>query len=201
MIGIVIGLFLKRDARGRRLANYTGIAVSSLYLLAGWGIKHHANAVFEKNFEVNDLHPEQYMTTPTPFNIFLWTGYAREGDTLYAGLYSVLDDDRDIMFHRIPQHGKLLEPYRGQLTVERLVWFSQGYFAADKDSAGRLFMHDLRFGRSDFWLTDETAPYVWNYQLQFNPDSTRVTGFRRFQPGIKQRGAMIGRLVDRILGE
>lgn len=201
MIGIVAALFFRKDSHGRRWANYTGIAISSLYLLAGWGMKFHINAVFEENFAANNIDPEQYMTTPTPFNILLWTGYAVKGDTLYAGLYSILDDDRDIRFHRIPQNEKLLKPYRDQLAVERLLWFSQGYFTADQDSKGQLFLHDLRFGRSDFWLTGEPARYVWNYQLQFNKDSTQVTGFRRFEPGFEQRGVMFGRLVDRILGE
>lgn len=201
MIGIVTALFIQRASNRRRWANYAGITISSLYLLAGLGIKAHINSVFEQNFKAESINPEQYMTTPTPFNILLWTGYAEKGDTLYAGLYSVFDDDRHIRFHRITQNEELLNPYRGQLPVERLLWFSQGYFVADKDPGGPLYVYDLRFGRSDFWLTNEPAPYVWNYQLEFNKDSTRVTGFRRFQPGFERRGALISRLIDRVSGE
>ncbi|SHF93085.1 inner membrane protein [Fodinibius roseus] len=201
MIGVLTALFIQRESPVRRWANYTGIAVSTLYMLAGLGIKSHINAVFERNFEAKNITPEQYMTTPTPFNIFLWTGYAEQGDTLYAGLYSFFDGEDDIRFHRITQHEELLEPYRGQPAVERMLWFSRGYFVADKGTSGELFMHDLRFGRSDFWLTDQPAPYVWNYQLQFNKDSTQVTGFRRFQPDFERRAALLGRLMDRIFTE
>lgn len=201
MIGIVTALFYCRASNRRRLANYAGIAISSLYLLAGLGMKTHINSVFEQNFEEKNIYPEQYMTTPTPFNILLWTGYAEKGDTLYAGLYSVFDDDRNIRFFRITQREELLNPYRGQLPVERLLWFSRGYFVADRAPGGSLFMHDLRFGRSDLWLTDKPASYIWNYQLHFNGDSTQVTGFRHFQPGFRRRGALISRFIDRVLGE
>lgn len=200
LAGIVTALFLRRNDKARRWANYTGLAISSLYLLAGLGIKTHVNSVFEQNFKTQQIHPQKYMTTPAPFSIFLWTGYAEEGDTLHAGLYSVFDDDRRIDFHSLRQNKSLLEYYRGQLPVERLIWFSRGYYAATKDS-NRVLVHDLRFGRSDLWLTDGPAPYVWNYELHFNEDSTKVTGFEQFEPSFDTRGELFGKLTGRILGK
>ncbi|SMO46794.1 metal-dependent hydrolase [Fodinibius sediminis] len=201
MAGVVTALFLPRESYRRRWLNYAGITVSSLYLLIGFGIKAHVNTVFEHNFSAQHVNPEQYMSTPTPFNVLLWTGYANKGDTLLVGLYSVLDDDREIHFRRIAKNEELIKPYREQLPLERLLWFSQGYYVADRDSSGELFMHDLRFGRSDFWLTGRPAPYVWNYRLQFNRDSSRVTGFFRFEPSFERRTAMLSGLLDRIMGE
>lgn len=200
MAGIATALFSHRNSSTRKWANGLGIVISSMYLLAGFGIKAYVNAVFEQNFEQQQIHPGNYMTTPAPFTIFLWTGYAEEGDSLYAGLYSVFDDDRQINFHTIPQNEGLLDPYRGQLPIERLIWFSQGYYAVEKDSTRMLF-HDLRFGRSDLWLTAESAPFVWNYELHFNDDSSKVTGFEQFEPSFNTRREMIGKLINRIFGE
>jgi inner membrane protein len=201
MTGIVTALFLRRTSRTRRWTNVIGLALSSLYLLAGLGVKNYVNAVFEENFEHQQIRPEKYMTTPAPFTIFLWTGYAEEGDSLYAGLYSIFDEDRQIKFHTIPQNESLLDPYRGQLPVERLIWFSQGYYAVEKKSSGVLF-HDLRFGRSDLWLTNEAAaPFVWNYEFQFNKDSSEVIGFNQYEPSFDTRSGIIGKLIQRTFGK
>ncbi|WP_445663986.1 metal-dependent hydrolase [Fodinibius sp. AD559] len=199
LLGLITALFLNRQSQNRRWANWLGIGLSSLYLLLGFGVKYHINNVFEYNFNRQQINVEQYMTTPSPLNIFLWTGYAEANDTLYAGLYSVFDDDQEIDFKSVPQNKKLLQPYRDQLPVERLIWFSRGYYVAEKKSEG-LIVHDLRFGRSDLWLTDESAPYVWNYKLQFNDDSTEVTGFKQFEPSFDMRANMWDHLMDRIVG-
>lgn len=200
MIGIVTALFLRRTANARRWANGLGLAISSLYLLAGLGIKVHVNSVFEQNFSVKDIHPQQYMTTPAPLSIFLWTGYAEEADTLYAGLYSIFDDNQKIDFNAVPQNENLLAPYRNQLPVERIKWFSQGYYAAEKNSPN-LVVHDLRFGRSDLWLGNDSAPFVWNYQLRFNEDSTKVTGFNQLEPSFNASSEMWNKLIDRTFGK
>ena len=200
MGGIITALFMRRTSSQRRWANYIGIGLSSLYLLAGLAIKTHINTVFEQNFEQQNIKPTQYMTTPTPFNIALWSGYAVEGDTLYAGLYSIFDEDRRIQFQSVPQNKQLLTPFRGQLPVERLLWFAQGYFTVEK-KYGNLLVHDIRFGRSDLWLKEQPAPFVWNYKLQFEPGMQKTTGFRRFEPGFSTRTKLWGPFLDRVLGE
>jgi len=199
MAGILTALFFKRGVN-RRWANWIGLGMSTLYLLAGFGVKAHVNNVFEQNFENQNIQPNQYMTTPAPFSIFLWTGYAEEGDTLYAGLYSVFDADSEIVFTKVSQNSELLASYRDQLPVERIKWFSQGYYAAEKNSP-QLIVHDLRFGRSDLWLSNEPAPFVWNYQLQFNADSTEVTGFNQQEPSFNASGEMWRKLFRRTFGQ
>lgn len=198
--GLLTALFLNRSSINRRWANGLGIGISSLYLLLGLGIKYHVNGVFKQNFTQQQINPEQYMTTPSPLNIFLWTGYAEANDTLYAGLYSIFDENHKVDFQSIPQNKELLQRYRNQLPVERLIWFSRGYYAAEKSPEG-LIVHDLRFGRSDLWLSDRKVPFVWNYKLKFNSDSTRVTGFKQFEPSFDMRADMWNRLIERVLGK
>ncbi|WP_138431047.1 metal-dependent hydrolase [Fodinibius saliphilus] len=199
MAGIGITLFLRRNSNKRRWVNTTGLAISSLYLVVSFGIKAHVDQVYTQNFAKQNISPERYMTTPAPFSIFLWTGYAEEGDTLYTALYSIFDDDQNLNFKSIPQNEQLLRPYKGQLPVERLKWFSQGYYAVEKNSP-TLLVHDLRFGRSDLWLTDEPAPFVWNYRLIFNEDSTKVIGFEQFEPSFDMRTKVWNHLLNRTLG-
>jgi inner membrane protein len=198
--GVAVALFMGTKSSRRRWANWIGIGLSTIYLLAGFTVKSHVNNTFEQNFERQGIQPEQYMTTPTPLNIFLWTGYAVERDTIHSGLYSIFDADSQIRFQSVSRNQQQLAPYRGQLPVERLLWFSQGYFVANKKE-GKLLVHDLRFGRSDLWLTNKPASYVWNYRLLFNDDSTQTTSFHRYEPDFASRTALFGRMFDRVLGE
>jgi len=198
--GILTALVMRRGTTGRAWANHLGLAVSSLYLLAGFGLKSHVDTVFKENFERQQIQPDQYMTTPMPLTQFLWVAYARSGDTIHVGLYSIFDEDRSVSFRQLSRNLELVEPYFEDEAVERILWFSRGYFAAEK-RADALYMHDLRFGRSDLWLSDESVPPVWSYRLEFSSDSTRVTGFSRPEPGFDFSREQFQKLMDRISGQ
>ena len=198
--GILTALFMKRNSTGRLWANFLGLAVSSLYLIAGFGIKSHVDAVFQENFAQQQIQPDQYMTTSMPLTQFLWVAYARTGDTVHAGLYSIFDDDRSVTFHQIDRNSQLVEPYFGDEAMDRILWFSRGYFTAEKRDGG-LYMYDLRFGRSDLWLSSEPAPMVWSYRLELNPDATRATGFSQPEPGFDFSRNQFQKLIDRISGQ
>lgn len=200
LAGIIAALFLNRHSRFRPAANYLGLTVSTVYLVSGFLIKAHVNSVFKDNFRNNNLAVERYMTTPAPFSVFLWTGYAEAADTVHVGLYSIFDDDRDIRFQKVPKRARLIRPYQGQWPVERLEWFSNGYYSVSRQNDG-IYFHDLRFGRSDLWLTGQEAPFVWNYLLHFNRDSTRVTGATHKEPSFDLRGEQFNDLVDRVRGK
>jgi len=200
LAGILAALILNRESGFRPVANYLGLTVSTLYLVGGFLIKAHVNSVFKVNFRKNSLPVERYMTTPAPFSVFLWTGYAEARDTIHVGLYSIFDDDRDIQFQEVPKRTQLIRPYQGQRPVERLEWFSNGYYSVSRQSDG-IYFHDLRFGRSDLWLTRQNAPFVWNYLLHFNRDSTRVTGVNHKEPSFDLRGEMFGAFLDRVWGK
>jgi len=199
MGGIMTALFM-RQKPARRWANYIGLGLSAAYLLSGFAIKSHVNTVFERNFEKQQISVDRYMTTPMPLTGFLWVGYAKSGNSIYAGLYSVFDEDQSIEFQQLDINEELIEPYKGQLPVERILWFSHGYYSAEK-SGGEFRMHDLRFGRSDLWLSSQPAPMVWSYSLRFNDDSTRVTGFKHLEPEFDFSRERFGRLIDRTLGD
>lgn len=197
--GILMALFMRQKA-ARRWVNYIGLGLSSVYLLAGFAIKSHVNSVYEQNFEEQQIAVDRYITTPMPFTEFLWVAYAKSGDTIYTGLYSVFDDDSNVTFQKVDMNTHLIDEYTGQLPVERILWFSQGYYAANLKNE-ELVMHDLRFGRNDLWLTDGPASFVWNYRLKFNEDSTRVTGFSHLEPEFDFSRERFGKLIDRIMGE
>lgn len=198
LAGLLTALFMKRNTAKRSWANYLGLGISSLYLVSGFAIKSHVNHVFENNFQQQQIAVDEYITTPMPFTQFLWVSYARSGDTIHAGLYSLFDEDRIVELHRIERNTHLIEPYLEDLPVERILWFSRGYYVAEQHDDA-LYLHDLRFGRTDLWLTEGPATYVWNFRLEFNQDSTAIVNFAQPEPDFDFSDEHFRKLTDRIL--
>ena len=200
LVGVITALLLNSTSTKRRWANYVGLGISSLYMLSGFLIKAHVDSVFEENFSQQNIEVERFISTPMPFTEFLWVTYAQEDDKIYAGLYSIFDDNRQVNFQEVDMNSSLIRKYDDQLPVERILWFSHGYYAAS-EKEGKLLMHDLRFGRADLWLQNQPAPFVWNYELVFNQDSTEVTGFRRPEPEFDFQASLFYELWDRTWGK
>lgn len=193
LAGLVVALRLS-PGRRRAWANGLGLAVSTLYL--GWalGAKAHASARFEAALADAGHRYDRLLTAPTLATTFLWTGLATDATGTWVGLYSVFDDV-PIRFERVPKRPELLAPYADALPVERLFWFSRGYYSAEA-RADTLLVHDLRFGRLDVWLTED-APYVFTFRLRRGP-AGKVTGFEQLAPAVD--GAPWERYWERIWG-
>ena len=197
--GVVAALFMGRTSKRRRWANGLGLGLSTAYLLATLGIKAHVHSTFEVSLAAQDVRYERLLTAPMPLNTLLWMGLAHSGDTVRVGLYSVLDEHDGIAFEKIATQRDLLAPYENQTPVERLLWFSRGYYQAEARGDTLLF-HDLRFGRTDAWLTDSGA-YLFTFRLRRSPtDSARLVGFEQQGPSLNVGDGFLERYTARVLG-
>lgn len=106
---------------------------------------------------------ERVMSAPTPLNTFLWMGMGLSQDSLRIGLYSVLDPKPPLKFYSVGRNSIALEGHENDPAIQRLHWFSKGWYVIEEDSLG-LTYSDYRFGRSDSWLTDSGHP-VFNFRL------------------------------------
>lgn len=196
--GLLTALWWTPTARARRLANYAGLALSSAYLLVTIGNKLHVEHVFETALQSQNRPAEQVLTKPTAFNNLLWMGITEAEDGFYVGYYSLLDDDQSVAFRYVPKRHDLLGDAADNPFVNRLRWFSKGYFIVRRAPDGALTVQDLRFGRNDLGLTAD-GQYVFTFHLQCN-DAGNITGFRQVRPSMKVDGALLRRFVDRIQG-
>lgn len=182
-VGILGALVMDRSSPGHRWANYFGLTLSTGYLLLTVVNKQFADAAFTSSLRAQNIPYERMMTRPTPFNNVLWMGMADDGESLWIGLYSLLDDDRSIDFQRVDKRRRLLADKRDQLPVQRLLWFSRGYYTMTQQN-GALVFHDLRFGRTDSWVT-HYGDYLFNFRLRLDPENpSRVLGFRQQPPSL-----------------
>lgn len=173
LLGLILAFRLKKSLSRRRLYNYLGIGLSTLYLLTAIGFKIHANSVFEDALAREGIEYERYITTPTLFNSLLWRVTAQTEDGFYTAYYSLLDTNDDVRFSYIPQNRELIEPHMATRVVERLIWFSDGWWSANVND-GKIQFHDLRFGQLDF-NGKPGASFVFSWQLKLSGDTIEMT--------------------------
>ena len=184
--------------KARRWANYTGLALSSAYLVFTVVNKEHVRQVFDEALSDTAPHYERLFTSPTPFNNLLWQGVAETEDGYYVGDYSLLDPDRAVNFQYVPKQHDLLADQWSNPVVRDLRRFSRGYFVVRRGD-GALQIHDLRFGRNDVGLTDD-GEYLFTYRLQRGPEGT-VVGIARPEPPFELDAALLRRFLARIQGQ
>jgi len=184
--------------RRRRLANYVGLAVSSAYLALTLVNKAYVEQVFDAALRAQGHPTERVFTKPTAFNNLLWTAISEGEDGFYVGSYSLLDDDRAVSFRYVPKRHDRLGDAADSPFVDRLRWFSRGYFTVRQGPDGRLTVQDLRFGRNDLGLTPN-GTYIFTFHLRRDEAGT-VTGFTQRRPEMKVDWALLRRFVARIGG-
>lgn len=196
--GLLIGFRWAPPVRARRFANYVGLALSSAYLLFTLINKAYVESVFQDALRAQDLPHEQVFTKPTAFNNLLWTAVAEGEDGFHVGFYSLLDEDQTVDFRYVPKRHDLLGDAADSPFVERLRWFSRGYFIVREPEPGMLTVQDLRFGRSDLGLTRD-GKYIFTFVLDRNEEGT-ITGFQQRRPDMNVRWPLLRRFVARIGG-
>ena len=198
LIGVITAQTISRTSSSRRIANYTGLLISSLYMIWAIGIKSHVHSVYTSSFENQYGYFDEIKTTPNGPTTFLWTGYVMRADTIYQSVYSIFDESQDLEFRTIPRNSHLIESYKEDRALDTLLWFSRGYYTAREEN-GNLIFYDLRFGRSDLWL-NEDAEFVWRNKIIFDEDGEAYT-FEQSIPAFDTRSEILSRFWNRIWEE
>jgi inner membrane protein len=160
--GIILALFFRRYPQ-RRIFNYLGLMISSVYLIFTLAVKFHVSSSAGLALKSQDIEYDRLMTTPTLFNSFLWRITAEVDEGYQIGYYSILDNDDMINFRFVPRNENLIKSVKHEKALQRLLWFSNGYYVVSKGCDANLF-HDLRFGeiQTDF---DLPGQYIFTWKL------------------------------------
>lgn len=200
LVGVIAALFFKRSSSKRRWSNRLGLGISTAYLVVTIIVKLHVIQVFDAAFEEEGVAAQQTMVVPALLNSMLWVGMADEGEAVWVGTYSVWDENPTVPLQRIDKQKELLEPFVGQAPVERLLWFSKGFYAMDVQD-GALIFNDMHIGRTDFWL-DEGGGYIFSFVLMpASGDPATIVGIQQQPQEIAVGDDLFGRYWRRIWGE
>ena len=149
LVGVGVALASRRTDRLRW--NTAGLVLSTAYL--GWSVvaQQQALAVARESLARQGVGAQQVMATPTAFNTVLWRILVITPDAHLEGFHSLLDDGRDVTFERFDRGTALYEQLRGHWPVDRIAWFSKGYFKMHERD-GDVLMSDLRMGQEPYYV-------------------------------------------------
>ena len=176
LLGIIAALIAARDKTWGHTANTIGLVLSSTYLMWTLGAKLHVEQVAHRTLQQQNIANNAVLTTPTPFNSLLWRILAVDDGHYYEGFYSVLDDVPGIRFQRYPRMPELIEPLHDSWPVQRLQWFTKGFYATSLNGRN-IIVTDLRMGFE--------PEYVFSFKVgEISNPHPRATTVER-QPGIR----------------
>ena len=195
-IAFVVLLILRRKNLIRRKWAISGIIVPAIYLLYAIANKYNIDRAARHAFAANQIPHEKYLTTPTPFNNWLWYVVAKRDSGFYIGYRSVFDTKPEIEFTYFPQSDSLLGSVKARHEVDLLKKFSQGFYTIErwKDT---LVFNDLRFEQIIGW-NEPRAKFAFHYFLEPPLDNALVVQRGRVA---KWDSAAINSLVRKIRGD
>lgn len=134
-----------RDSQGAQRALVLALTLSSAYL--GWSFvaKAKVDRAAEQTLATMGLEDAPRFSVPMPFNTLLWRVVVMTPEGYLAGQYSVVADRGPMRLHPQPANVAALDAVRGTPSVARLLWFNQGFMAA-QEVDGKLVVSDLRMG-------------------------------------------------------
>lgn len=195
-IGAIVLLVMKTTNPSRRKVATVFTLISACYLLFTMINKIMVNEWIEKTLTRDKISDENYFSTPTPLNNFLWYIVASDSNGFHIGYYSIFDKPDSIEYTVILKDAQLDDSLAGNKDVQKLARFSQGYFLLQKEKDQVVFS-DLRMGQIGGWA-DVTSPFVFRYFISKENDNS--LSIQRGRMKAMQDGAMV-KLWERMKGK
>ncbi|HET9482555.1 MAG TPA: metal-dependent hydrolase [Xanthomonadales bacterium] len=163
-IWLVLGVaaaWFGRESRRARNALVMGLAISSAYL--GWTLvaKSTLEAALAGEIARKGWTGQvEVLTVPTPFNSVLWRILVRKENEYGESFFSFLSGEQRTSTTVYVSHDYLLRPIRTAPAVERLAWFTHGFYSVAR-RGDAIVMTDLRMGiEPDYVFRFEVAEFV-----------------------------------------
>ena len=176
LICLLIGFTYARKNKLRRLWNWIGLGLSSLYMMFTFVNKMHVQQKFEQRLQQLNIPTSHCLTNPTIFNNILWHGIA-ETDTAYIEAYYSLFDKKDAFqdLRIVPKNRHLIKTTNCEQseTIDTLRWFSDDFYNYS-EVGNSVYYNDLRFG--SIWMDDLSKPdkQVFYFRLDDSCDAHEI---------------------------
>lgn len=194
LITLIVVLFLRRNNPKRKKINRIGLVTSTSYLLITVALKVYIDQVFTNSLEKQKISYSRFETRPTPLNTILWTANAETNDAFYIGYYSFFDQS-DVNFFKFSKNHELLNPYRNNNDIERLLFLTKGYYILKQEESG-IEMYDLRFGLTE-GFDQGKVDFVFTYLIQEKNGELEITQKPNSFEGMRD---LLPKLIERIGG-
>lgn len=161
LLFLIVAMFFRRTSGKRRVINRLGLIISTSYLALGFVFKKIADSAFEESFAAQNIEVVNYESRPSPLNIILWQVNVETADGYMMGFYSLFDEDSDVRYHYEPKQHELLDPLKGDPTLEKVLHMTTNYYTVEKTDS-MYIVNDLRFGHMDGYA-ENPEHFVFRY--------------------------------------
>lgn len=179
MISFIALVFIRAGKKSRMGWAYFGIWASTLYIGYAFVNKFIIDRDFKKELARQEISYENYFTTPTPLNNFLWYMVAKNDTGYLIGYRSLFDKDTEVELDFRPKNEHLLDQVKHEKDFLTLKRFSKDYYSAARIN-DTLFLSDLRFGTVEGWK-NKSEEFVFRYCLEKDANNDLVIQRGRFK--------------------
>jgi inner membrane protein len=130
--------------------NAAGIALSAAYLAWTFGAQQYVTSIARETLRAQGIDAQRVEVDPTALNSVLWRVTAMTPTSYVEGYYSLFDKSHDIVFREHPRGAALYEQLRSNWNVERMAWFTHGFFKMERKD-GKVLITDLRLGMEPYY--------------------------------------------------
>ena len=199
LIFLILAITRSRESKWRKIWNWTGLIISSFYLVLTITNKLVVDAVFTNSLHAQGKSTVRLSTYPSPLNNILWYCLAEDPYGFNVGYYSLLGDRNNISYLYIPKNEQLIQGHEDDRAIEKLEWMSKGFYTIEEKDGVFLF-HDLRFGLlNGFDQTTTNPQFPFSYEL-IEEDSV-FTGVHQIRPDNQSLDKeYFGKFWDKIMG-
>ena len=194
---LTIAAFCKKGSRRRSLWNYTGLTISSLYLIFTLVNKSIITAKFESALQEQSIPHKNAIVGPVLLTNFLWNITVDGGAAYYSGKYSWFDKS-SIKFDRIEKNHELIKDNNLDRTVNILRWFTKGYYNVVSLGPDKIQINDLRYGTFD--NPNLSKVYIFRFELVELPQGAYKMLNSEGGPPEGEEKKMISHLIERVKG-
>ncbi|AUX72332.1 metal-dependent hydrolase [Erwinia pyrifoliae] len=158
LVGLIAAL-IWRNRKGWR-CNSSGLIFSCLYLAWSMAAQTWVIHVAHRQLLMHHGDVRQLLVTPTAFNTLQWRIMVVTPESYLEGFYSLLNPLKPLVLSTHARGWELYQQYSANQYVQRVAWFSRGFFAMKK-VGNRVEITDLRIG--------EEAAYPFSFDLGTEP--------------------------------
>lgn len=145
LIALIVAMLLRRQRRARRLWVWSGLLVSTLYIVTSFSRHSEAEERIELAFSETGLQIESIEVMPTALNTLFWRGLLQTEQGVWEAYVSTASSTPAAITGFAPRDDALLDRQPGSDAVRKLAQGSRGFFYV-RDEGRAIIWNDLRFG-------------------------------------------------------
>ena len=137
IVGAAAAILLRgRDPARAARWNAAGLVASTAYLAWTVAAQAHVEGVVNRALASSPVGEGRALVTPAPLNSLLWRVVVMDDGGYHEGHYSLLHDRGTLRLERHASDPSLLASLRDDWNVQRLAWFSKGFYSVREAAPG-----------------------------------------------------------------